>query len=602
MCGIVGYVGKRNVEKTLISGLETLEYRGYDSSGVALLDNNIIKIIKSVGKIASLKEKLSSYKLDSVKMGIAHTRWATHGAVSELNSHPHHIGKVTLVHNGIIENYKEIEKLLIKKGYIFKTDTDTERMAALIDLYYIGDNQIEAIDKAIHEVRGSYALAIMFDDDKDNIYGVRKDAPLIMGVGDKEGFIASDISAILAYTKKYVILDDNEIVKLNENPEIYYDGVIINKKVLTASWNLEDAQKQGYEHFMLKEINEQPALSKKLYSKYLDGYDFNDDVVDLTKYSRIDFVACGSAYHASLIGKHLADKYILSNDFYVTCDVASEYRYKNHYYDKKTLVVVLSQSGETADTLACLRMANEQNVDTLAIVNVVSSSIAREAKMVMPMLAGPEICVATTKGYFSQVYIVSLLLLKLIYKKRIINKQEKDKILDDFKDISKCVKKVIDNNTYSSIAKSIYKEEDIYYIGRGVDSYICYEGSLKLKEISYIHSECFMAGELKHGPIALISKNTPLIALLTEDSVAEKTISNTVESSSRGAKVIVISKDLIKVDDSVYDYNIKVPSKSDFVEPLIVIVACQILAYEVAKLRKCDIDKPRNLAKSVTVE
>lgn len=600
MCGIVGYKGNRNVKDVLINGLETLEYRGYDSSGIAVLENKKIRLVKSVGRIEELKKKLKHYDLDNGTCGIAHTRWATHGKVSEENSHPHKVGKVYLVHNGIIENYKEIE-VLLKNEYKFKSETDTERVCALIDSYYKGNNEIEAISKAIKEVNGSYALAIMFEGE-NKIYGVKKDAPLILGVGEGEYFLSSDISAMLSYTKKHIILEDNEIVEISDNYNIYYDGIIINKKVEEATWNIEEAQKGGYSHFMLKEIEEQEEVSKKLYAKYIDGDNFGDLVIDITKYKRIDFVGCGSAYHASLVAKYFADKYCTNNDFYVNCYVASEYRYSNHYFNDNVLVVFISQSGETADTLACLRMCNSENVDTLSIVNVVSSTIARESKYVMPMLAGPEICVATTKGYFSQCYICALLMLKYMCKNRIIDKDERIRIFEEFKNLPIYIKKVINIDNYKNIAKQIYKQDHTYYIGRGIDIYTCYEASLKLKEISYIHSECFAAGELKHGPIALIQKNTPVIALMSEFSLREKMISNIIESKSRGARVIVVRKESINIDKSNYDYEIVVPLTSEYIQNLLIMVACQILAYEVAKLKGCDIDKPRNLAKSVTVE
>lgn len=600
MCGIVGYKGKRNVKNVLLSSLETLEYRGYDSAGIAVLEKNKIRIVKSVGKIENLRFKSKRYDFNKATCGIGHTRWATHGKVCEDNSHPHKVGRVVLAHNGIIENYKEIEGLV--KKYDFKSETDTERVCALIDSYYNGDNELEAIEKAIEHVKGSYALAIMFDG-KDKLYGVKKDAPLVLGVGDNECFLSSDISAFLAYTKEYIYLDNNEIVEISDCFNIYYNGIIIPKKTETSVYDIECAQKGGYEHFMLKEINEQEELSRKLYSKYIfEDSEFSDFVVDISKYKRIDFVGCGSAYHAALIGKYFIDKYVICSDFYVNVYNSSEYRYSNHYFDKDVLVVLLSQSGETADTLACLRMCKNEGVDTLAIVNVISSSIAREADMVMPMLAGPEICVATTKGYFSQSYICSLLALKLIYKKRIIDKKELVRIFEEFKKLPKYINKVINDTDYLKIAKSIYKEKDMYYIGRGVDIYSSLEASLKMKEISYIHSECFAAGEIKHGPIALISKNTPVISLLTEFSVYEKTINNIMEAKSRGAKIITIRKESINIDKNISDYDIVLPLTSEYCQNLVLIVACQLLAYYVAKLNKCNIDKPRNLAKSVTVE
>ena len=598
MCGIIGYKGKRNVKDVLVEGLSTLEYRGYDSAGIAVLDNKKVRIVKSIGKIENLREKLKKFIFNNTTCGIAHTRWATHGKVTETNCHPHKVGRVTVAHNGIVENYKMIESEL--KDYKFVSDTDSERIAALIDSNYDGESELLAIEKSIEEMTGSYALAIMFEG-KDKIYGVRKDAPLIAGIGDGEYFISSDISAILPYTKKYIVLDDKEIVEIDKECNIYYNGVILDKEVLEADFDVESAQKGGYKHFMLKEIHDQIELSKKLYSVYLENDKISDKVLDITKYKRIDFVGCGSAYHAALVAKYFGDKYCTSKDFYVNVYAASEYRYSNHYFDDEVLVVFLSQSGETADTLASLRMCNEEGIDTLAIVNVPTSTIAREAKYIMPMLAGPEICVATTKGYYSQSYLCSLLMLKYMYKKNIIKKDEVDKILSEFSKLPIFVEKVI-NIDYKPVAKSIYKSEDMYYIGRGIDIYTCYEASLKLKEISYIHSECFAAGELKHGPIALLSNNTPVIALLSEFSVYEKTVSNIIEAKSRGAKIITIRKESINIDKNISDYDIVVPLTSEYIQNLVIIVACQMLSYEVALLRKCDIDKPRNLAKSVTVE
>ena len=599
MCGIVGYVGEQHPKEILIDGLKKLEYRGYDSSGIALLGDKGVQILKSVGRISVLEEQLDKADLVDSKIGIAHTRWATHGKVCEENSHPHQVGNVVLVHNGVIENYKEIEVLLNKK-YKFKSETDSERICALIDSFYNGNNELEAIEKATSMLKGSYSLGIMFEG-KNKIYGIKKDTPLVLGIGNKEFFLASDICALLPYTKEFIILEDNEIVEIGDSFNIYYDGVIIYKKVETADYDVEEAMKNGYEHFMLKEIDEQGDISKKLYSKYITNDSINDLIIDLDKYKRIDFVGCGSAYNASLVAKYFIDKYCTNGEFYANCYASSEYRYMNHYFDKNVLVVFLSQSGETADTLACLRMCNDEGIDTVAIVNVISSTMAREAKYVLPMLAGPEICVATTKGYFSQSYICSLLVLKLMFKRRAINKDELVRILDEFKQLPKYIENVIKQD-YKKIASSIYKNEDIYFIGRGIDIYSCYEGSLKLKEISYIHSECFASGELKHGPIALISKNTPVIALLSEFSVSEKTINNICEAKARGAKIITIRKESINIDKNLSDYDVVVPLTSEFIQNTLIIIACQLLSYEVAKLRKCDIDKPRNLSKSVTVE
>lgn len=604
MCGIVGYVGNKNVIDVLINGLEALEYRGYDSSGIALLSGEDYKVIKSVGKILNLKEAIKDKKFDKINMGIAHTRWATHGEVNEINCHPHTVNNVTLVHNGIIENYKELKTMLERKGYVFKSNTDTEVACALIDSFYEND-PIEAIEKAIKEIRGSYAFLLMFKKDKENLYAVRKDSPLIVGIGKNENFVASSISALLKYTKKHFFLNENEIVKVNKKETLtYFEGNLIEKEIEYAEWNVEEAEKQGFDHYMIKEINDQIELLDKINSKYLNDLEFSDDVVDLSKYNRIDIVACGSAYYAGLVGKHLMEQHAACKDgkLFISSDVASEYRYKKRYYDNKTIVIVISQSGETADTLASLRMANKEGVDTLAIVNVPSSTIAREAKYVMPMLAGPEICVATTKGYFSQVQILSLLALKLSEAKKGITSQERKKIIKELRGLKDKLTSVINNKKYITIANKIFDRDDIYFIGRGLDANIIIEASLKLKEISYIHSEAFQSGELKHGPIALIDKKTPLFALVTDKSLKEKSVSNIVEAKTRGAYVTIITTNKIKIDKNAYNNIIAIPSVHDFNQALIAIIPFQLLAYYIAKARGCDIDKPRNLAKSVTVE
>ena len=598
MCGIVGYRGKKNAKDVIISCLRMLEYRGYDSSGIAVIENKKIRVIKSVGRIDELDKKLSRYDLSSCTCGIAHTRWATHGKVNEENAHPHHVGRVTLVHNGVIENYKEVEKKL--KDYTFKSETDSERICALIDSFYDGNNEIEAINNAISLLKGSYALGILFDGN-DKLYGVKKDTPLVLGINTGETFLASDISAFLGYTNEYIVLDDNEIVEIGDNFNIYYNNKPVYKTIEYTDYSIEEAMKNGYEHYMLKEINEQIDISRKLYSKYIHDGEFSDKLIDLSKYKRIDFIGCGSAYNASLIAKYFIDKYCTNVNFYCNCYIASEYRYTNHYFDKDVLAVFVSQSGETADTLASLRMCNSEGIDTVAIVNVLTSTMAREAKYVLPILAGPEICVATTKGYFSQSYICSLLVLNLMYKTKKIDKEKLLEILEEYKKLPENIEKVI-NKDYKTVAKAIYKCEDVYYIGRGIDIYSSYEGSLKLKEISYIHSECFGAGELKHGPIALISKDTPVIALLSEFAVSEKTISNIYEAKARGGLIITIRKESINIDKDLSKHDIVVPLTNEFIQNLLIMVACQLLSYEVAKLRKCDIDKPRNLSKSVTVE
>jgi glucosamine--fructose-6-phosphate aminotransferase (isomerizing) len=592
MCGIVGYVGKRNASEILIEGLKALEYRGYDSAGISIIVKDKLKTIKSVGKICEL-EKLTN-NLEYSNMGIGHTRWATHGGVTLENAHPHSVGKVTLVHNGIIENYRELKNELNYKDY--KSETDSEVAAALINECFTND-PIKAISEATKRIKGSYALLIMFEG-INKLYAVRKGNPLIIGLGKEENFVASDITAILKYTKKYYEMNELEIFEISANKvKIYNKNIdLITKKAKEAEWNIEASQKNGYEYFMLKEINEQPSLIEKVKAKYLNNSNFID-VLDLNKYKKIDIVACGSAYHAGLIGKSLFDKYNVNDKIEMNIDVASEYRYKTHSYKKKTLVIVISQSGETADTLASLRLAKDNKVDTLAIVNVISSSIAKGAKYVMPMLAGPEIAVATTKGYFTQVLLLSFLMLNYYQ-----NSIDLNKYLKELNDLCNKVTKVINNNEYEKLAKEVYKNEDIYFIGRGIDYSLCLEASLKLKEISYIHSDAYPAGELKHGPIALIENNTPVFVLITDDKLKDKTLSNAIEAKARGAKLYLILKDGINVDKSLFTNIIIIPATLDFYQPLINIIPFQLIAFYIAKLRNCDIDKPKNLAKSVTVE
>lgn len=599
MCGIIGYVGNKKVTDVLINGLKSLEYRGYDSSGIAYKEKDKIKIIKSVGRVDDLVKKIDKTKIDESFLGIGHTRWATHGAVNEKNCHPHTSNSITLVHNGIVENYRELKLELEQKGYKFTSETDTEVVCALIDSLNNGD-MISALEQAKEKMIGSYALLIM-NKDIDYLYAIRKNSPLIIGVGENENFVASDISAILNYTKKYIEIAEEDIFMISNNDiKLFKKGVLAKPKIQIATWNLEDAQKQGYEHFMLKEIYEQEDLIDKIINKFIDDKTYTEDIPSLVKYKRIDIVACGSAYHAGLVGKYLMDKY-LQNSAFVSIDVASEYRYKTHYYNNDTLLIVISQSGETADTLACLRMAKEHNVDTLAIVNVPSSSIAKESKFVMPMLAGPEIAVATTKGYFSQVLNFSLLIQKLLIEKNILTISKKKELILELKKLSKKLDNLINQN-YKKVAKKIYNKNDIYFIGRGLDYITLLEASLKLKEISYIHSDTYQAGELKHGPIALIEEATPVLVLITDKNIKDKTISNAIEAKSRGAKIILIVTEDLEIDENLYEDIIRIPLATDFYQTLYSIIPFQMIAYEVAKLRKCDIDKPKNLAKSVTVE
>lgn len=583
MCGIVGYIGFREPKDVLVEGLKTLEYRGYDSAGIALKNDTSVQVIKEVGRISSLEEKINKEKLIDSHIGIAHTRWATHGGVTENNAHPHTVGRVTLVHNGIIENAMELKKKLSGEGVLFKTETDTEVLTALIDYYYDND-PIMAIERAINDVRGSYALAIVFKD-QDKLFAVRKDLPLIVGYGKDEYFVASDISAIINYTNRYSLLDENEIVTLDFNGiSVVKDGKEIKKEVLVTELTAESKEKCGYEHYMLKEIMEEPVVLEKTLKPFIDNF---DNIFDVSGYEEIHIVACGSAMYAGMIGKSLLEE---NSNIRVLCEVASEYRYKKILYDRKTLVIVISQSGETADTIAAMRKAKENGALTLAIVNVKGSTIARESDRQIFIEAGPEIAVATTKAYILQVAVMALLACRVAGKKDIV---------DELKRLPRLLKEVVDKrDTYLEIAKKISDREDIFFIGRKIDYAISLEGSLKLKEVSYIHSEAYQAGELKHGTISLIDKGTPVFAIVTEDDIREKTISNICEVKARGAMIIVVSNE----DGFESNYLIKVPRVSEFLQPILVVPCLQLIAYEVAKIRGCDIDKPKNLAKSVTVE
>ena len=590
MCGIIGYIGEKNPVEVLINGLKSLEYRGYDSAGIALKEKDEIEVIKSVGKIVNLEDKIKSKEIMESHLGIAHTRWATHGKPTEENAHPHTAGKVTLVHNGIIENAEELREKLKKEGVTFHSETDTEVVAALINKYY-EKNPVEAIDKALKEVKGSYALGILFQGSED-LYAVRKDSPLIIGLGKNENFIASDIAAIIDYTNKYLLLEEGEIARITkEKVEVTKDKKVIEKEVQTTNLERDAKDKNGYDHYMLKEIMEEPVVLEKTFEPYLKHL---DKLPDLTKYEEIHIVACGSAMYAGMIGKTLLEEYANTK---VEIDVASEYRYKNIIYDRKTLVILISQSGETADTIAAMRKAKENNVETLAIVNVKTSTIARESSKKIFIEAGPEIAVATTKAYILQVGIMALLAYKTALEKGLV--KEKDKVLQEAKKLPRLIKEVLDRREeYKKIAKEIYTSEDIFFIGRKIDYATSLEGSLKLKEVSYIHSEAYQAGELKHGTISLIEDKMPVFAIVTDDTIKDKTVSNIEEVKSRGAKTIIISNE--KWENQ--KLQVVVPKISPYFQPILIVPTLQLIAYETAKLRGCDIDKPKNLAKSVTVE
>ncbi|MCX8074987.1 MAG: glutamine--fructose-6-phosphate transaminase (isomerizing) [Clostridia bacterium] len=612
MCGIIGYTGtKNNAKEVLLSGLKKLEYRGYDSAGIAVYENEKINLYKSTGKIKNLEESLSK-NTSTLNLGIGHTRWATHGVPNETNAHPHKCGNVTLVHNGIIENYLELKQDLILKGTEFKTQTDTEVACAYInEIYKTEKNKIKCIAQSCKNFRGSYAFAIIFDDEPDTIYAVRKDSPLVIGVGaSDENFISSDISAILNYTNRYILLEHEEFAKISKDSiEIFNSNLEkIEKEILTATWSSSEYQKSGFDHFMLKEINEQPKVLKQVFERYFSNNTY-DQNIDISNYDNIHIVACGSAMHAGLVGKFLFEKYALIP---VTVEVASEYRYKNQLITNNTLVIIISQSGETADTLAALRIAKQKGAHTLGIVNAVGSTISRESDITIYTHAGPEIAVATTKGYASQVAVLSTLALNTAIKKGLIDKTFEEHIYNDFKNIQNTISDVIKNyeEEYKKVSEYIYKHDHLFYIGRGIDNAVCLEGSLKLKEISYMHSEAYAAGELKHGTISLIEQGTPLIAVATDEILFEKTVSNVKETKARGSFVVFITtrdledKYIKSVEDTsgFFDIKLVLPSATDFTQALVTMVALQLIAYKTAILRDCDIDQPRNLAKSVTVE
>lgn len=588
MCGIASYAGDKNVIKTIMTGLKSLEYRGYDSSGIAYMKNGKINIIKKEGPIKNL-DKILDYD-DEANIGISHTRWATHGGATDINAHPHRQGRITLVHNGIIENYNELREGLIEKGYVFNTETDTEVAAGIIDdLYNEEGDMLKALNKATYVLKGSYAFNIINDDYPDTIFGIRKDSPLIVGTSNEGNILASDIPAIIHVTNKYIILNNYDIVVLTKDNIKYYDRDLneIHKDIKIFNGDSEEISKNGYDHYMLKEINEEGEVVKRILSLYTKDNKVGD-IFNIKKYKSIDIVACGSAAFAGYIGKYYIEKYanIRTNVHY-----ASEYRYQKNFFDKDTLVILISQSGETADTLAAMKLANEHDIDTLSIVNRRDSSIARESKYVIYTPAGIEIAVATTKAYLAQVIILILLAIK--------NSSMEEEGIRELKLLPNIITKYINDFDYKEIAKLVSDKKNIFYLGRGIDYYLALEGSLKLKEISYIHSEAFPAGELKHGSISLIDDNFGVIAIVLDKSISDKTISNLKEVSSRGAEVIAITN--IDKDD-FSTHKILLDNHSEFLTPLTAIIPMQLLAYNTALIKGYDIDKPRNLAKSVTVE
>lgn len=608
MCGIVGYIGDKQATDILIEGLEKLEYRGYDSAGIAVLNDNKVTVKKYKGRLAILNDKVKENEVPGT-VGIGHTRWATHGEPSDVNSHPHanSTGNIAVVHNGIIENYMELKEELIEKGYKFLSETDTEVISHLLDSYYQGDI-LEAVKKTISRLEGAYALGIVSKDNPEELIAVRKDSPLILGIGEGENFIASDIPAILKYTRNVYILEDGEmaVVKRGGINLMKIDGTPIEKEVYHVTWNIEAAEKGGYDHFMIKEIHEQPKALKDTLSPRLskDGKIKLDDIhltkEDIEKFNRVYIIACGTAFHAGLLGKVLIEKFV---KIPVIADVASEFRYSDPFIDENTLMIVVSQSGETADTLAALRLAKEKGARVMAVTNVVGSSISREAHDVLYTWAGPEIAVASTKAYTTQLVSLTIVALDMAIKKGSISEDEYNRIVKELGQLSAKAEKILENiDSIQEAAEKIYKAENLFFIGRGIDYDVAREGSLKLKEISYIHSEAMAAGELKHGTLALIEEKTPVIALATQDKLYDKMLSNIKEVKARGAYVIGVAKEGNKEVEKSTDSVIYIPDVIDELASVLSVIPLQLLSYYVAAKRECDIDKPRNLAKSVTVE
>ena len=606
MCGIVGYVGKRSAQDVLLDGLEKLEYRGYDSAGVALALDGGIRVVKSKGRLTQLRQKLAAQALAQSFCGIGHTRWATHGEPSDVNSHPHSTPRVSIVHNGIIENYGILKERLIAKGYTFESETDTEVLVKLIDSCYIGD-PLRALQEALAKVRGSYALAVMFRDRPDTIFAVKRESPLIVGWGEGENFVASDIPALLKYTRRYSVLEEGDMAVCTAEGIRFYNEFAepVQRPVLTADWDMEAAEKGGYPHFMLKEINEQPtAITATVSPRVEEGMpdlripQLTDEV--LRSIGTVHLVGCGTAMHAGMVGKAAIETLARVP---AEVDIASEFRYRDPILNPNDLVIIISQSGETSDTLAALKLAKSRGVPVLAIVNVVGSSIARAADYVLYTYAGPEIAVASTKAYMVQLCVLYLFALRLAYARGRLSAAETRRYTAQLLRAPEIIKaRLADCDQIKYLASRYMNTQSCFFIGRGFDYSLSLEGSLKLKEISYVHSDAYAAGELKHGTISLITDGVPVIALATQKQVYEKTISNAKETRSRGARVLLFTTKDAVVPEGVADAVIRLDEYEDILMPLQMIVPLQLFAYYMAVLRGCDVDKPRNLAKSVTVE
>ena len=606
MCGIVGYVGKRSAQDVLLDGLEKLEYRGYDSAGVALALDGGIRVVKSKGRLTQLRQKLAAQALAQSFCGIGHTRWATHGEPSDVNSHPHSTPRVSIVHNGIIENYGILKERLIAKGYTFESETDTEVLVKLIDSCYTGD-PLRALQEALAKVRGSYALAVLFRDRPDTIFAVKRESPLIVGWGEGENFVASDIPALLKYTRRYSVLEEGDMAVCTAEGIRFYNEFAepVQRPALTADWDMEAAEKGGYPHFMLKEINEQPtAITATVSPRVEEGMpdlripQLTDEV--LRGIGTVHLVGCGTAMHAGMVGKAAIETLARVP---AEVDIASEFRYRDPILNPNDLVIIISQSGETSDTLAALKLAKSRGVPVLAIVNVVGSSIARAADYVLYTYAGPEIAVASTKAYMVQLCVLYLFALRLAYARGRLSAAETRRYTAQLLRAPEIIKaRLADCDQIKYLASRYMNTQSCFFIGRGFDYSLSLEGSLKLKEISYVHSDAYAAGELKHGTISLITDGVPVIALATQKQVYEKTISNAKETRSRGARVLLFTTKDAVVPEGVADAVVRLDEYEDLLMPLQLIVPLQLFAYYMAVLRGCDVDKPRNLAKSVTVE
>ncbi len=617
MCGIVGYVGSKKATPILIDGLLSLEYRGYDSAGIATIEKDVIKVMKDKGRVNNL------YNLEGINdlegsVGIAHTRWATHGRPSKENSHPHMDNSNTfaVVHNGIIENYADLKEFLISKGYSFISQTDTEVIPNLIHYHYsngpvsvikdIKEKLLSAVKNAVQDLKGSYAIEVISPLCPEEIIVVRKDSPLVIGKGSNENYIASDIPAILKYTKDFYLLDDNEFAVVTKNTVTFFDSSLQehNKPIKNIEWDANAAGKDGYEDYMLKEIFEQPtAIRETIGSRFRLGEKCSFDDIEiskeyLSKVNKIYIVACGTAMHAGLTGKTLIEKLC---KIPTTVEVASEFRYRDPLIDENTLCIYISQSGETADTIAALKLAKQKNAKTIAISNVIGSSITREADYSIYTHAGPEIAVASTKAYTSQVVLIAILAMHFAEILDSSNKEVIENLKADMIDLPSKIEQILDNTeVIKDFAKKVYTEKDMFFLGRGTDYNVSLEGSLKLKEITYIHSEAYAAGELKHGPIALIENGVTVIGIITDDKLLEKSISNIQEVITRGAKTLVITNQILP--NSHFDFIINIPKTNPLISPILSVIPMQLISYYIAKFKGLDVDKPRNLAKSVTVE